>query len=295
MDTGADDGTVEPAGSGGATDEPVAEADGTATDPQGATTGSGPGVDPDATPHGPRDRPDGHSELASLLSNDDLLLSQAPHAPDRLGVFDVTEDDPDRTFPQSVASGGPTPAGVVLWTRIAPEAFAADEPLGVEVVEREAFEAAGLGRDEPWPDDRVTYRGIVEDTDRIRAHDHVVKVDIDGALDPGTEYRYRFVYRGATSRVGTCRTLPGPDASPDALRFGVLACQNYLNGYYPALGYVAEEDLDFLIHVGDFIYESDEGHFKGLDSRDYPDRQLELPSGADRVQDIEDYRYIYRT
>ena len=238
---------------------------------------------PDVTPHADAEQPDGHAELASLLSNEDLILSQRPHATDREAVFEVDDGrEPGAVFPQSVASGGPTAAGVILWTRIAPSAFALDEPLGVEVA-----------RDADFAD--PAYRGVVDDTERIRAHDHVVKVDVDGALAPSTEYRYRFVYDGVASRVGTCHTLPEPDASPESLRVGVLACQNYLNGYYPALGYVAEEDLDFLLHVGDFIYESGAGDFKGLDSRDYRDRDLDLPSGADRVQDIDDYRYIYRT
>ncbi|WP_254824384.1 alkaline phosphatase D family protein [Haloglomus halophilum] len=242
-----------------------------------------PAPDPDAAPHDEAERPDGHAELASLLSNEDLLLSQQPHAPDRDEVF-VTDDGraPDAVFPQSVASGGPTREGVILWTRIDPESFDPDEPLGIEIAHSGDF-------------GEVVYRGVVDDTGRIRAHDHVVKVDIDGALEPNREYRYRFVYDGVASRVGTCHTLPEPDASPDSLRFGVLACQNYLNGYYPALGHVAEEDLDFLIHVGDFIYESGAGEFKGLDSRDYPDRNIDLPSGEDRVQDLADYRYIYRT
>ncbi|WP_276259767.1 alkaline phosphatase D family protein [Haloglomus litoreum] len=242
-----------------------------------------PTPDPDAAPHDDAERPDGHAELASLLSNEDLLLSQQPHSPEREAVFvdDDDDRDPDAVFPQSVASGGPTAEGVILWTRLAPDAFDPDEPLGVEVAHDDFSESV--------------YRGVVDDTDRIRAHDHVVKVDVDGALDPNTEYRYRFVYDGVASRVGTCHTLPEPDASPDSLRFGVLACQNYLNGYYPALGYVAEEDLDFLIHVGDFIYESGAGEFKGLDSRSYDDRDIDLPSGEDRVQDLADYRYIYRT
>ena len=238
---------------------------------------------PDATPHDATNGGDGHAELASLLSNDDLLLSQRPREPDRDALFVADGDrNPDAVFPQSVASGGPTTTGVILWTRVAPDAFDPDEPLGVEVASDDSF-------DDPC------YRGIIDDTDRIRAHDHVVKVDVDGALEPDRAYRYRFVYDGVASRTGTCRTLPKPDASPDSLRVGVLACQNYCNGYYPALGHVADEELDFLVHVGDFIYESGDGEFRGLGSRDYPDRDVELPSGADRVQGIDDYRHLYRT
>jgi alkaline phosphatase D len=225
---------------------------------------------------------DDHSTLLSELDSHDLAFTMGvgeasgadPYA------FDP-EADPDGTFPQSVASGGPTPSGVILWTRVAPDAFDPDVPLAVQVATDDAFEA-------------VVFDGVVTDSEAVRAHDYTVKVDLDGELAADASYHYRFVYDGVASRVGRCRTLPAPDASPDSLRVAVLACQNYLNGYYPALHHVAEEDLDFLVHVGDFVYESDDGHFKGLGSHEYPDRKLSFPSGHDRVCDLDDYRYLYR-
>ena len=226
---------------------------------------------------------DDHAELLSELDSHDLAVATDPEetADGRAFEFDAATD-PDGTFPQSVASGGPTPEGVILWTRVAPERFDVDEPLAVQVARDEAFED-------------VVYSGVVTDTDGIRAHDHTVKVDLDGYLAPDSEYHYRFVYRGVASRVGRCRTLPRPEDSPDSVRLAVLACQNYLNGYFPAYHYVAEEDVDFLVHLGDFIYESDEGHFKGLGSYEYEGREKDLPSGNDRVWGLEDYRYLYRT
>ena len=121
-----------------------------------------------------------------------------------------------------------------------------------------------------------------------------MKVDLDGRLDADSTYHYRFVYGGVASRTGRCRTLPAPDASPDSVSFAVVACQNYLNDYYPAFHHVAAEDVDFVVHVGDFVYESDDGEFKRLGSYDYPGRELSFPSGHDRVQDLDDYRYLYR-
>ena len=226
--------------------------------------------------------PDDHSELLSELDSHDLAVATDPVEPSDGGVFEATDADPDGTFPQSVASGGPTPTGVILWTRIAPDAFDPDEPLGVRVA-----------RDAELTD--VVYEGVVTDTERIEAHDYTVKIDLDGRLDPDDEFFYRFVYDGVASRIGRCRTLPRPDDSPESLRIAVLACQNYLNGYYPAYHYVAEEEVDFLVHVGDFVYESDAGDFKGLGSYDYPGREKRLPSGHDRVWNLDDYRYLYRT
>ncbi len=234
-----------------------------------------------------RDEPargvDDHAELLSELDSHDLSRAVGLTEAAEGGVFEFDpEADPDRTFPQSVASGGPTPEGVIVWTRVVPSAFDPEEPLAVQVATDERFE-------------EVVYEGIVEDGEAVAAHDHTVKVDLEGHLEPDSEYHYRFVYDGVASRTGRCRTLPAPDDSPDSIRFAVLACQDYLNGYYGAYHHVAREDVDFLVHVGDFVYESDAGEFKGLGSYDYSDREKELPNGHDRVQGLADYRYLYRT
>ncbi|MXR50305.1 alkaline phosphatase [Halovenus sp. WSH3] len=236
-----------------------------------------------SSPDEPARSNDDHAELLSILEAHDIALALDTVATgDRSEFVSDSDADPAGTFPQSVASGGPTPSGVILWTRIAPDAFDGDEPLAVEVATDDTFED-------------IVYSGVLEQPDRIAAHDHTVKIDLDGHLQPDTEYAYRFVYSGVSSRTGHCQTLPDPESSPGSVRFAVLACQNYLNGYFPALHYVAEEDVDFIVHLGDFIYESDDGAFKGLGSYEYPDRELTLPSGADRVQDLDDYRYLHRT
>jgi len=228
-------------------------------------------------------RGDDHGQLLSELDSHDLAFAMDVVDVSDAAVFSVDADaESATTFPQSVASGGPTPSGVILWTRVAPAAFDPDVPLAVRVAEDEAFE-------------NVVFDGVVTDGDRIRAHDHTVKVDLDGRLDADATYHYQFVYDGVASPVGRCRTLPHPDDAPESVRFAVLACQNYLNGYYGAYHHVAEEDVDFLVHVGDFIYESDAGEFKGLGSYDYDGRELDLPSGHSRVDDLDDYRYLHRT
>ncbi|RXK46875.1 alkaline phosphatase D family protein [Halorientalis pallida] len=227
--------------------------------------------------------PDDHAELLSELDSHDLAFAVAAEETGESDPFEFDPDaDPDDTFPQSVASGGPTPEGVICWTRVAPDSFDPDRTLALEV-------ATDPGFTDP------VYRGLVDDAESILAHDYTVKVDLDGHLEPDSEYHYRFVYDGVASRPGRCQTLPAPDASPDSLRVAVLTCQNYLNGYFPAYHYVAEADLDFLVHLGDFIYESGAGEFKGLGSPEFEGRDFDLPSGYDRVRTLEDYRYLYRT
>lgn len=185
-------------------------------------------------------------------------------------------------FPQSVASGGPTPEGVLIWTRISPEAYDSIEPLGLAVAADQSFE-------------NVIHRGIINSEEIIPEHDYTVTVDIDGLLSSNDEYFYRFTYGGVRSHVGRCQTLPRSDASPESVKFAVLTCQDYQNGYYGAYSHVADENIDFLIHLGDFIYESAAGQYKAPGGKEYPDRSLVLPSGHDLAHTIEDYRYLYNT
>jgi len=194
---------------------------------------------------------------------------------------EVTDHDvADLVFPQSVASSGPTPSGVLLWTRVDPAAAQDDRPLSVQ-----------LG---PADSDTFTESWLV-DADRVdEQHDYSVRVDLDGRLDPDTEYRYRFVYDGVASRTGYCQTLPEPDASPETFRVGVLSCQDYQNGYYGALNHVADADLDLVLHLGDFIYNSAARQFTGPGSPFLPDRDIDLPSGNERAHSLADLRELYR-
>ena len=188
----------------------------------------------------------------------------------------------DAVFPQSVASGGPTERGVILWTRIAPEAVVPGAPLVVELAPSADF-------------DDVVYRGEVPAAAIGPEHDHTVKVDVDGELDSNRFYRYRFRYDGAASQVGRCRTLPASDDDPEEISFGLLSCQDYQNGYYGAYHHVAEADVDYVLHLGDFIYESADGDYLGPNDSIPEGRNFELPSGASLAETLADFRSLYRT
>ncbi|WP_421120591.1 alkaline phosphatase D family protein [Aquihabitans daechungensis] len=75
------------------------------------------------------------------------------------------------------------------------------------------------------------------------------------AAPPDTWFWYRFTADGRTSAIGRSRTFPGAGTSPDQVRFGVATCQNWSDGYYTAHAALAQEDLDFVVFVGDYIYE----------------------------------------
>jgi len=195
----------------------------------------------------------------------------------------------DRTsraaFPQSVASGGPTPSGAIVWTRVAEAAYEAGEPVGLQVTP-----APNRGT----PNDEADFSG--GDTRHFRVppsavspdRDYTVNVDLDGQLDDDRFYFYRFVHDGDASPVGRLRTLPDPDADPDRLKLACASCNNYLHGYWGAFGHIAREDADFLVHLGDFIYE-----YAGEGSQ--PGRGIRLPSGKGVAHTLEDYRHLHRT
>ncbi|ELZ09368.1 Alkaline phosphatase [Halovivax asiaticus JCM 14624] len=188
--------------------------------------------------------------------------------------------DPDGTFPQSVASGGPTSTGVILWTRIDPAAYEQSQPLAFEVAADEAFE-------------NVVSDGIVAADSISPEHDYTVNLDLDGELESNERYYYRFLYDGVASRTGRCRTLPGTGANLESLSLAVLTCQDYQNGYYGAYAHLAEEDVDFLVHMGDFIYESADGQYTSPTTDVYDGRDIELPSGKPLAETLEDFRHLY--
>ena len=171
-----------------------------------------------------------------------LLVSGAPLG--RLFAQTRFERDP---FSLGIASGYPTADGVVLWTRLAPDPLAAGgmPPGAVEVGWEVAADAA--------------FRTIVQrGTERAVAEwAHSVHAEVAG-LAPGHDYFYRFHAGGATSPVGRTRTAPAA-GSGEKLRFAFASCQQYEQGWFSAYRHMAEEDLDLVVHLGDYIYESSWG------------------------------------
>ncbi|WP_327118101.1 alkaline phosphatase D family protein [Nocardia sp. NBC_01730] len=154
---------------------------------------------------------------------------------------------PGDPFALGVASGDPTPDGVVLWTRLAPDPLAPDglggmslDPVTVE------YEVA---QDENFR--QLVARGTAVAT---RALGHSVHPEVQG-LSPDHWYFYRFRAGSAISPVGRTRTAPPPGQPLARLRFAFASCQSWSSGYYTAYEHMAREDLDLVVHLGDYIYE----------------------------------------
>jgi alkaline phosphatase D len=151
-------------------------------------------------------------------------------------------------FTLGVASGYPSADGVVLWTRLAtlPLAGGGIGPDAVEV----GWEIA---TDEAFR--KIVRRGRQTAAPRWA---HSVHAEVAG-LEPARPYYYRFHAGGAVSPVGRTRTAPAPGAAAERLRFAYASCQQYEQGWYGAYRHMAAEDLDLVIHLGDYIYESSWG------------------------------------
>ena len=153
---------------------------------------------------------------------------------------------PGDPFTLGIASGDPLPDSVILWTRLAPSPGEArggmpDEPFTVD------WEVA---TDEDFAD--IVQAGSA---DAVPMWAHSVHVQVDG-LDPDTWYWYRFTIREYTSAAGRTRTTPALDAKPERLRFATACCQDYSDGYYTAYQAMIKEDIDLVLFLGDYIYES---------------------------------------
>jgi alkaline phosphatase D len=146
-------------------------------------------------------------------------------------------------FPLGVASGDPTASSVILWTRlISPDPGdplpAADIAVDWEVATDEAFTDVIASGTAP----------------AVAALAHSVHVDVTG-LPADASLFYRFSADGRTTPVGRTRTFPGAGTTPARVRFALASCQNWSAGYYTAYEAMAIEDLDFVVFVGDYIYE----------------------------------------
>jgi len=163
---------------------------------------------------------------------------------------------PSTPFGHGVASFDPTSDSVLLWTR----APGVDRLRWCVAIDEGAAP-------------------IAEGSCEVPARsDHCVAVDV-GGLEPATDYVYWFEAGRRRSPLGRTRTLPASGTDP--LRLAVVCCGDYSRGHYTAYRAVAEADVDLVLHVGDYIYET---KGKGNVRPALPDREL---------VSLDDYRTRY--
>jgi len=213
----------------------------------------------------------------------DPALTGLPES-ERAALFAVSEAattaQQAATYPQSVASGDPRANGIVLWTRVDPAVQGA--PSGDLV----AWQIS-------WGTSFAPGTILLEGTGVLQQlQDFTVKLPINnGALKPFSTFYYRFIYNGVASRTGRFKTLPLPTASLAQLKLGYVVCQDYGNGYYNALAYLAKEEVDYVVHLGDYIYETIAApSFQNNPVRTVPP----FATGGAIPQDVDDYRHLYK-
>ena len=174
-------------------------------------------------------------------------------------------------FKLGVASGDPSPEGVVLWTRLS------TDPL----------EGGGLPPDESYD---VHWR-VASDSNMLQVVQsgtaraasglgYSVHVEVEG-LDPGRWYWYEFRAGSDVSPRGRTRTAVAPGNDLNRLQVAFVSCQHYEQGYFTAYRHMVAEDIDLVIHLGDYIYEG-----PGQDG--LPRKHL-----GGELQTLDDYRRRY--
>jgi len=205
-------------------------------------------------------------------------------------------------FPQSIASGDPRADGVMLWTRVVPagaNAVASAPDAGdfsIRIIVTAADNSSRLGSS-----DALTGTLVVDNTIPVYArYDHTVRNKLSG-LQPNTTYFYQFQAGEVRSRVGRFKTAPARDADVAELKFAFISCQDWSVNHWAGFESLANEDIDFVVHLGDYIYETVGEAFQtgAVESRHdalvLPDGTFKSGnSGAKYATTLADYRYLYK-
>jgi len=172
-----------------------------------------------------------------------------------------------RVFKHGVASGDPLDDAVIIWTRVSGQSrnrvrvkwWLASDPEFKQIVRR--------GREKTGPE-----------------RDYTVKVDVTG-LEPGQTYYYRFSAGGERSMTGRTQTLAA--GALDSARFAVVSCSNHPYGFFNVYRDIAaQDDLDAVIHLGDYLYEYGMGGY----ATEYAEALGRVPQPLDEIVTLEDYR-----
>ena len=182
-------------------------------------------------------------------------------------MVDQLKNEHHAPFYHGVASGDPLQDAVILWTRVTPLTRMPNIEVNWEISSDKSFSS-------------VLKSGI-EKTDSTR--DFTIKVDVN-ELNHSTKYFYRFRAFGKYSPTGITKTA---SKTADALRFAVVSCSNYEWGYFNSYRAIAnQEDLDVVLHLGDYIYEYGPGRYG-----DTTLNRINLP--GHEIVSLSDYRTRY--
>lgn len=173
------------------------------------------------------------------------------------------------SFPYGVASGDPRPTEVVIWTKTI--ADNAEKNIYWQIsrdslfknIDNEGFETANA------------------------TSDFTIKAKVE-RLVPSTSYYYRFSIDESYSMNGRTKTLPDEGAMPDTFNIALVNCNNFQDGYFNAFNALSKmDDVDLVIHLGDYIYEYEAGRYADTTLVD----RAHLP--VNEIVSLDDYRTRY--
>lgn len=190
------------------------------------------------------------------------------------GCNDGSDEEGSETqadFLHGVASGDPLQDKVILWTRLTPVDFSAPLKVTWEIATDDQFK-------------QNLKTGTVQTT---KTDDFTVKVDATG-LQAGSTYYYRFRFGTKVSPVGQTKTLP---VTTNKVSFAVCSCSNYPAGYFYGYREMVKQNVDVVIHLGDYIYEYGAD---GYATEDAAKLGRTLPSNNNKeIIKLDDYRKRY--
>lgn len=203
-------------------------------------------------------------------------------------------------FPQSIATGDPRPDSIIFWTRVVRNELTDTQNASVDVAVQlqvtTTDNSANLGTD--------TLTGALLADVTVSAY-----VDFDGtirhkltALTADSIYYYQFVVKDtagavvAKSKIGRTKTAPAAASSAN-VKFAFLSCQDWNDNHWGTYTQIKNDDgagatpsLDFIVHLGDYIYETSDATPNGESLHS----ALVLPSGETSASGKDDYRYLYK-
>jgi len=187
-------------------------------------------------------------------------------------------------FPQGIATGDPKDTSVVFWTRcVRSDGTTRPVELQLQVATNPSFS------------ELVVSVPLVA----TATYDFTVRVKVR-ELAPNTRYYYRFIAGQDASHIGKTKTAPAAGAAVAQMKFAWLTCQDWTVNHWGAMELLVEEEVDFLVHLGDYIYETVGASFQA-GKAEPTHGQITLPdglvsaSGGIYANSVEDYRTLYRT
>ena len=138
-------------------------------------------------------------------------------------------------FYHGVASGDPLQESVLIWTRVTPKLKRKEIPVEWEIASDENFQnILQTGQATTFPNRDFTVKVVVHN------------------LQPNTKYYYRFKSLDRYSKTGTTKTLP---IGNEPVNLAFMSCSNIEWGYFNTYAAVLKDDVDAVVHLGDYLYE----------------------------------------